>query len=50
MKTAATLLTADMHYDVPPQDLAVDLSRIPALPYDFTISNVRRRVSVAGYD
>ncbi len=32
MKTAVRVLTQEMKYDVPPQDLTVPLSRIPALP------------------
>jgi fatty-acid peroxygenase len=32
-----------IRYDVPPQDLRVDLTRIPALPASgFILSNVRR--------
>ncbi|MBX7265665.1 cytochrome P450 [Micromonospora sp. Llam7] len=43
MKRAVTLLTGAMRYDVPPQDLAVDLSRMPALPASgFVITDVRR--------
>lgn len=43
MKEAVRLLTRSMSYDVPPQDLALDLSRMPARPKDsFVIKNVRR--------
>jgi len=42
MKAAARLLTSDMRYDVPPQDSTIDFSRVPALPYEFRIANVRR--------
>jgi fatty-acid peroxygenase len=43
MKTAVRLLTLEMQYDVPKQDLSIDLSRMPALPESrFVISNVRR--------
>ncbi|MBQ1027899.1 cytochrome P450 [Micromonospora sp. C95] len=43
MKRAVTLLTEDIRYDVPPQDLAVDLSRMPALPASgFVVTAVRR--------
>jgi hypothetical protein len=39
--TAVGLLTREMRYDVPSQDLAVDLPRIPAIPTSgFVISNV----------
>jgi hypothetical protein len=39
--TALGLLTREMRYDVPSQDLAVDLPRIPAIPTSgFVISNV----------
>ncbi|MGN9809093.1 cytochrome P450 [Micromonospora sp. BQ11] len=43
MKRAVTNLTGTMSYDVPPQDLAVRLSRMPALPNSgFVITNVRQ--------
>ncbi|MER7335608.1 MULTISPECIES: cytochrome P450 [unclassified Micromonospora] len=43
MKRAVTNLTTAMRYDVPPQDLALSLSRMPALPPSgFVITNVRR--------
>ena len=42
IKTALRLLTTSMRYDVPPQETRVDLTRVPALPYRFTIANVRR--------
>ncbi len=42
MKQAVRLLTTEMHYDVPEQDLGIDLSRMPAIPNSrFLISNVR---------
>ncbi|MEV6814515.1 cytochrome P450 [Micromonospora sp. NPDC051296] len=43
LKRAVTLLTGAMRYDVPPQDLAVDLRRMPALPASgFVVTDVRR--------
>ncbi len=43
LKRAVTLLTGAMRYDVPPQDLALDLSRMPALPASgFVVTDVRR--------
>jgi fatty-acid peroxygenase len=43
IKIAVRLLTTAMRYDVPRQDLRIDLSRIPALPASrFVIQNVRR--------
>ncbi|SCG50667.1 cytochrome P450 [Micromonospora coxensis] len=43
MKRAVTLLTTAMRYEVPPQDLALDLSRMPTLPPSgFLLENVRR--------
>ncbi len=42
MKRAVRLLTTGIHYDVPEQDLRIDLSRMPAIPKSrFVISNVR---------
>jgi len=42
MKTAVRLLTKSMTYDVPPQDLTINLARMPAIPKSrFIISNVR---------
>lgn len=42
LKRAVRLLTTCMRYDVPEQDLLVDLSRMPALPASrFVITNVR---------
>lgn len=32
MKACVALLAREVDYDVPPQDLAIDLSRMPALP------------------
>ena len=44
MKKAVQLLTEAMRYDVPQQDLQVNLSKMPTLPKSrFVISNVRRR-------
>ncbi len=41
MKTAVRLLTRAMRYDVPDQDLRVDLSKMPALPHSgFVIRGV----------
>ncbi|PZF87903.1 cytochrome P450 [Micromonospora deserti] len=43
MKRAVTNLTSTMRYDVPPQDLTVNLRRMPTLPPGgFLIANVRR--------
>ncbi|MEH0984323.1 cytochrome P450 [Micromonospora sp. CPCC 205556] len=43
MKQAVTLLTTGMRYEVPPQNLAVRLSRMPTLPPSgFLIEKVRR--------
>lgn len=42
MKEAVHLLTTEMTYDVPPQDLNIDLSRIPAIPESrFVLRTVR---------
>lgn len=42
-KAALNLLTHAMQYDVPKQDLSINLSRIPAIPKSrFIISNVQR--------
>ena len=42
MKQAVRLLTTAMHYDVPEQDLRIDLSQMPAKPKSgFVIGNVR---------
>jgi len=42
MKRAVTILTGEMDYDVPDQDLRVSLRRIPTLPASrFVIANVR---------
>lgn len=44
MKTALKLLTRDMSYEVPEQDLSINLSRIPAIPESrFIITNVRQK-------
>lgn len=43
MKRAVRLLVSDTLYDVPPQDLGIDLSRMPAIPRSrFVITNVRQ--------
>ena len=43
MKTAVRLLTTAMHYNIPEQDLRIDLSQMPAIPKShFVIQNVRR--------
>lgn len=42
LKAAVRVLTRDMRYDVPAQDLSVNLSRMPAIPASrFVITNVR---------
>lgn len=42
MKVAVDFLARDLSYDVPEQDLRIDLSRLPALPRSrFVIGNVR---------
>jgi fatty-acid peroxygenase len=42
MKQAVRLLTTAMRYDLPAQDLGVDLSRMPTSPASrFVIANVR---------
>lgn len=42
MKVAVDFLARDLAYDVPEQDLRIELSRLPALPRSrFVISNVR---------
>jgi len=44
MKRAARFLANGLDYDVPPQDLAIDMSGLPALPGSrFIMSNVRAR-------
>lgn len=43
MKRAVRLLTENMRYDVPEQNLEVSLSRMPAIPADrFVVTNVRQ--------
>jgi fatty-acid peroxygenase len=43
VKTAVQLLVSAMDYDVPEQDLRIDLARIPAIPRSrFVIGNVRQ--------
>ncbi len=42
MKAILELIASEMRYDVPPQDLAIDLRRIPARPNSgFVVKNVR---------
>ena len=42
MKTIARLLTREMRYDVPEQDLTIDLRRMPAVPNSrFVMTNLR---------
>ncbi len=42
-KAAVRLLTTSMTYEVPKQDLSIDLSRMPAIPASwFVISNVKK--------
>lgn len=42
MKTAVRLLVTGMHYDVPRQDLHIDMARIPAIPKSrFVITDVK---------
>lgn len=42
VKTATRLLLSSMHYEVPQQDLRIDMSRMPAIPESrFVISRVR---------
>lgn len=44
MKAAATFLAKEVDFDVPEQDLRVDVSRLPALPRSrFVIRNVSVR-------
>lgn len=44
MKVAAAFFTREIAYEVPPQDLKLDMSRLPALPREgFAIANVRAR-------
>jgi fatty-acid peroxygenase len=44
MKRAARFLANGMNYDVPSQDLSIDMARLPALPGGgFIMSNVRAR-------
>ena len=43
MRTAIELFTQTIRYNVPPQDLSVDATRLPALPRSrFVISAVRQ--------
>ena len=43
VKAMARALTAEIHYRVPPQDLTLDLTHIPAIPRSgFVISDVRQ--------
>jgi fatty-acid peroxygenase len=42
MRRVVWLLAREMHYDVPRQDLRIDMSRMPAVPQSrFVMSNVR---------
>lgn len=42
MKAAAEFLALEIGYDVPPQDLMLDMARLPALPRDgFVVAGVR---------
>lgn len=42
MKATVRLLVSDMAYDVPEQDLSIDLGKMPALPKSrFVMQNVR---------
>lgn len=42
MKAAVRILTQSMTYDVPPQDLGINLRRLPAIPKSrFLMSNIR---------
>lgn len=42
MKTIVAILAREMTYTVPPQDLTIDLARMPALPRSrFVMANVR---------
>jgi fatty-acid peroxygenase len=42
MKATVNLLASAMEYDVPEQELRIDLSRMPAIPASrFVINNVR---------
>lgn len=42
LKRAITMFTSKIAYDVPPQDMTIDISQMPALPTDrMLISNVR---------
>jgi fatty-acid peroxygenase len=42
MKTITRLLTREMHYDVPEQNLKIDLARMPAVPESrFVMTKVR---------
>lgn len=48
MKRIVRLLTRDMIYEVPPQDLGVDLGRFPALPASrLRLARIRRRAGAA---
>jgi fatty-acid peroxygenase len=43
VKTIVRLLTPEMRYDVPEQDLTINLGRMPAMPNSrFVVTNVRR--------
>ena len=50
MKTGAHFLTQRMDYEVPPQDLRINLRRMPTQPADrFIVRQIRRRHACAGY-
>ncbi|MFL5575177.1 MAG: hypothetical protein ACJ79S_04290 [Gemmatimonadaceae bacterium] len=43
MKRAVRLLTTEMRYAVPAQDLRIDIARMPAVPRSrFAVTNVER--------
>lgn len=47
MRTAARFLARELRYEVPPQDLAIDYTRLPALPRShFVMRNVRRSTEI----
>ncbi|WP_437300402.1 cytochrome P450 [Sorangium sp. So ce426] len=49
MKSTARLLTRELRYDVPPQDLEIDYARLPALPKShFVMRNIRRLTEAPG--
>ncbi|AUX41241.1 uncharacterized protein SOCE26_026510 [Sorangium cellulosum] len=49
MKATARLLTGELRYEVPPQDLEIDYTRLPALPRShFVMRNVGLRAEATG--